>query len=117
MREMIIAIFAAVAIAACAATVDAPAPQPQDASAACTARGGSYERVGRAGTLRCVMPYADAGQACTDGSQCDGKCVINPAEAEGQPGPFTGACQANDALFGCYAEVENGQVVRAICVD
>ncbi|MBB3990144.1 hypothetical protein [Croceicoccus naphthovorans] len=83
--------------------------------AACEAAGGFLDRRGRAQTLMCVHPYADAGKACTDNQQCDGKCVA--AVDDGPDGEVVGTCQADDALFGCYAEVVDGKLVRAICVD
>lgn len=82
---------------------------------ACTAAGGFLDRRGRANTLMCVHPYADAGEQCTDNQQCDGKCVAAPDD--GPDGEVVGTCQADDALFGCYAEVVDGKLVRAICVD
>jgi len=92
-----------------------PASQSGPEAAACKAAGGFLDRRGRLGTLMCVHPYADAGQACTDNQQCDGKCVTAPDD--GPDGEVVGQCQADDALFGCYAEVVSGKVVRAICVD
>ena len=82
--------------------------------AACEASGGYVDRRGRGQFETCVHPYADAGQSCTDNQQCDGKCVTEPDA--GMTG-VVGECQADDALFGCYAEVVDGAAVRAICVD
>ncbi|WP_239805767.1 hypothetical protein [Croceicoccus hydrothermalis] len=88
-------------------------PQNVD-PASCEASGGFIDRRGRGQFETCVHPYADAGQSCTDNQQCDGKCVAEPDA--GMTG-VVGECQADDALFGCYAEVVDGAAVRAICVD
>ncbi|GGD78309.1 hypothetical protein [Croceicoccus mobilis] len=90
-----------------------PAPQPDAAS--CKASGGVLDRRGRAQTAMCVHPYSDAGKACRDNLECEGKCIA-PVD-HGPDGQIVGQCQADDALFGCYAEVVDGKSVRAICVD
>ncbi|WP_082835877.1 hypothetical protein [Croceicoccus bisphenolivorans] len=99
------------------AAPDAQAPVSAGAADAesCKAAGGFLDQRGRMQSLICVHPYADAGNACTDNQQCDGKCVT--AVDDGPDGEVVGSCQADDALFGCYAEVVDGKVVRAICVD
>ncbi|EDL48119.1 hypothetical protein [Erythrobacter sp. SD-21] len=84
---------------------------------ACEGQGGTVERRGMAQTELCVTPYADAGKACTDGDQCDGRCI-----AEGQVGaphgePVTGICQRDDRLFGCFGIVEDGAIEAGLCVD
>lgn len=122
---------AAGALIACAPVSDAqsnPAPQPvapdilerpgpalQPNAASCKASGGFLDRRGRAQTAMCVHPYSDAGKACRDNLECEGKCVA-PVD-DGPDGQIVGQCQADDALFGCYAEVVDGKSVRAICVD
>ncbi|WP_156841360.1 hypothetical protein [Novosphingobium aquimarinum] len=82
--------------------------------AQCEASGGTVEARGMAGMEACLHTYADGGKACTDSSQCEGKCV-------GQPGPETqqtaGSCQKDDKLFGCYSEILGGKPAYAICVD
>ena len=84
---------------------------------ACEEHGGTVEKRGMAQTEQCVTPYADAGKACTDGDQCEGRCI-----AEGQVGsppgePVTGICQRDDRLFGCFGIVENGTIEAGLCVD
>jgi hypothetical protein len=80
----------------------------------CEASGGTVERRGMGGMESCIHTYADGGEACTDSSQCEGKCV-------GAPGPETqqtaGSCQKDDKLFGCYSEILGGKPAYAICVD
>ncbi len=84
---------------------------------ACTAGNGFVDRRGRLQAEVCVTPYADAGKACADGNQCEGRCV-----AEGQvtatPGEAVqGICQRDDHLFGCFSTVKNGTIEAGLCVD
>ena len=128
MRAIILAPFLLLGAACTQAVSDEPdavggvaAPDAQGFSTAsvdaesCSAAGGFLDRRGRAQTLMCVHPYADAGNDCTDNQQCDGKCIA-PVD-DGPDGEVVGSCQADDALFGCYAEVVDSKLVRAICVD
>lgn len=82
---------------------------------ACAAAGGEVRMEGMLGLYRCVKPYADAGKACRSSDDCEGKCLASGPEATGEDA--VGVCQANDSPFGCYAEVEDGKVTNAICVD
>lgn len=82
---------------------------------ACAAAGGVVRQEGMLGMYRCVKPFADAGKACRSKSDCEGKCL---ATDDAMPdADVTGACQADDSPFGCYAEVEGGKIQTAICVD
>ncbi len=82
---------------------------------ACAAAGGDVRQEGMLGMYRCVKPFADAGKACRSKSDCEGKCL---ATDDAMPdAEIVGACQAEDSPFGCYAEVENGKITNAICVD
>ena len=108
------------AVYACAPTAaPPPSPAPQSASdpPACAARGGRIERVGRAQSEACVIPYADAGKACRDNSECQGGCRADVPAAEHDTGNVTGACAADNSRFGCYAQVVSGHAQSAICVD
>lgn len=117
MKHFLTASFV-LALCACAPVEPAPAPsQPADsAQSDCTARGGTMQRVGRAQTLQCVVPYADAGQACRSGNECDAGVCIGPVDAAGQSN-VTGRCQASTSQFGCYTRLNNGRAEAAICVD
>jgi len=111
------AAIAALTLSACAApsTQQAAAPSAQTLAAECAAKGGSVQPVGKAQIPTCVVPYADAGKACTDKSQCEGACIL-----EGNLEPandVTGQCQKTNRQFGCYAKVVNGKSTGAICVD
>ncbi|MBI1685756.1 hypothetical protein [Caulobacter hibisci] len=117
MRLPLIAV-ALLTLAACAPTAPPPGPSAQagDSVEACTARGGQIETVGRRGLPTCVVPFADAGKACTDGSQCQGGCVLE-GNLEPSDAPVTGQCKRSNVQFGCYAKVVGGKATSAICVD
>lgn len=82
---------------------------------ACEAAGGDVRQEGMLGLYRCVKPYADAGKSCRGDADCEGKCLATDDAAP--ESESVGACQANDSPFGCYAEIEDGKVAAAICVD
>lgn len=84
---------------------------------ACAAKRGEIRQEGLLGTWRCVVPYADAGKACRDKADCEGKCLLPPESTAATDEEATGACQANDSPFGCYAEIVDGRVAAALCVD
>lgn len=118
MRILAFTAVAALLLAACAPTGTPSAANPPSAETlanACSAKGGTIQPVGKAQIPTCVVPYADAGKACTDKSQCEGHCVL---EGNLEPqGEVTGACQKTNRQFGCYARVVNGKATAAICVD
>ena len=119
----ILALTAAIAtltLSACAApstqqAAEPAAPSAQTLAAQCAAKGGSIQPVGKAQIPTCVVPYADAGKACTDKSQCEGACILE-GNLEAQ-GDVTGQCQKTNRQFGCYAKIVNGKSTGAICVD
>jgi hypothetical protein len=116
MKRFLIA-AAVMALCGCA-PVAAPAPVAETPSteSACAAQGGRLERVGRAQTLQCVIPFADGGNACRDGGECQSGRCLGAVEASGQTNA-TGQCQANNTAFGCYTRIVNGRAEAAICVD
>jgi len=128
---MLIALLALVA----AACTPAPAPIPAepaapaaeappaaapvaDEAAACTSRGGAWQPICRMQTPACVMTFADAGKACTDGDDCSGDCLAKPDAEFGADGAAaTGICASNDDPCGCKQKIEDGKATAAICVD
>ncbi len=115
MRVLALTAVAGLLLAACAPAAQPAAPSAEKLAAACTAKGGALQPVGKAQIPTCVIPYADAGKACTDKSQCEGQCVLEGnLEATGD---VTGQCQKTNRQFGCYARVVNGKATAAICVD
>jgi hypothetical protein len=87
-------------------------------AAACAAAGGKMLPQGRMQTMRCVITYADAGQRCTDGDECQGACRIEDvADAPSAGAPAVGRCQVSSSVFGCYTTVEDGKAEATLCVD
>ncbi len=109
MNYTLVAAFGAIfALAACQ-TDDFPgAPPPAQKAAqkaACTAKGGTYDRAGMYG-YTCYMPMPDAGKSCHKSGDCAGICYAD-----------THQCSAVSPQFGCYGYLdEKGQKVE-ICVD
>jgi putative hemolysin len=97
-------------------TAQAPAAQTPDA-AACAARGGEIRRVGRLQSEQCVILYADAGKACTDGDQCQGDCRIEGNAPVKDPDNASGFCTADSNRFGCHTTVEDGKAGPTLCID
>jgi hypothetical protein len=120
MLPFVLVMMAALSNCAVAESPAAAGGEP-DPVKACTARGGSWQKTGRAGLPACVAAYADAGKACRSGKDCAGDCRIGSGAASMQNSPnkkISGACQADDTPFGCYATVENGKIDRPMmCVD
>ena len=110
----------AFALAGCAPKVEmAQRGTPSKTLLSCAGSGGTLQARGRAQQMICVHPYADAGKRCSAKKDCQGRCI-----ADGSTGalpklgqPATGRCQADDRLFGCYAEVDGGKAKATICVD
>ncbi|MCC4596177.1 hypothetical protein LL969_11165 [Xanthomonas campestris pv. phormiicola] len=104
------------------ATPAASAPQPGGDGAAaadaatCKAQGGSLRPLGRRGLLKCVVPFADAGKACSDKSQCRGDCLAVTPVATGTAAQ--GACQRDiSENYGCRQVVQGGVGGSQICID
>lgn len=104
-------------LCACAPAAETPVSNANSAASACAAQGGRIERVGRAQTEQCVIPFADGGRACTDGSQCSSGNCIGSVEAAQSQANASGQCQATNMRFGCYSTIVNGRAQQAICVD
>jgi hypothetical protein len=82
----------------------------------CRAHHGEYRRVCMLGRYSCVTPFRDAGHACIDSGQCQGRrCIYRGG---GHPvGPVIGQCVANSDPCGCFTTVEHGFIAGGLCVD
>jgi putative hemolysin len=88
----------------------------QSAEAACAARGGSLQPVGRLQTLQCVVTYADAGKTCRADSDCAGDCLAERTDLA--PGAAAvGRCAADSNTFGCRTPVIDGKAGPTLCRD
>ena len=107
--------------AECTKVPPTPVPVSQNATpseiAACEAAGGTVGPGGLAGFDQCVLPFCDAGEVCSDSSECVGNCYTGPGFAGGSGTPTTGFCQPNSSPFGCRTEVVGGVAGPTICVD
>lgn len=84
--------------------------------AACQAAGGAITKVCRRQVERCLVPYADAGKACSDDADCQGMCLM--ANGEAKPEGNVGTCQKDPDPCGCFFPLEKGRLSdRARCVD
>ena len=128
--------FAALVVAACSpAEPPAPAeptptatpapaasepasPAPGADQASCITKGGEWRPVCRMQQPACVMTFADAGKACTDGDDCAGDCMApNSAGFAPTGATVSGVCAVNDDPCGCKQTVESGKATAAICID
>ena len=53
----------------------------------CQAAGGTLQRLGRLQREQCVIPYADAGKACSRKSDCSGQCSPRATWPPAVPSP------------------------------
>jgi hypothetical protein len=123
----ILFILCALLLGACAPSTTSQANPPRDESTspnasvrdaeACSNRGGTWRRVCLMGTWSCVMPYRDAGKACSDKKECEGQCRYQGSEQLAPGSPAKGVCQRDSDPCGCFAEVRDGKLQHALCVD
>jgi hypothetical protein len=119
MTRRLVALAAVLMLSACMGGKPPPAPSPAVNSgdpAACGAAGGTIRPVCRLQRPMCVIPYADAGKACTSNSQCAGGCIYDGAPIAAN-GATTGQCRQNNDPCGCVEHVDGGKKVGGLCVD
>ena len=87
--------------------------------ASCEAAGGVWGRGGLSPQPFCNMRYPDAGAACSDASECGGRCLAaeRAGDEKDEGEDLLGRCQTFTSEFGCYALIEGGQVGPTLCVD
>ncbi|WP_314106480.1 hypothetical protein [uncultured Stenotrophomonas sp.] len=97
---------------------NAPAAVDNADAARCAAAGGELKPLGRLQRVQCVVPYADAGKACSAKSECTGQC-LSQGETELVAGSKArGVCQTDVSQnFGCRQRIDNGVAQGTICVD
>ena len=62
------------------------------------------------------------GKVCTDGSECEGMCVVDETNLGPNNRPevgsaATGVCIADDNPCGCWFEISNGEIQHGLCAD
>ena len=90
---------------------------PNETVQACTAKGGAFSQQGRLGCYQCVVNYTDAGKACQDSTDCQGKCKNTGEFIAANVKTQSGQCASDSSGFGCYQTIEKGVAQPAICVD
>ena len=90
---------------------------PNDLVKACGTKGGTFLQQGRLGCYQCVVSYTDAGEACQDSSDCQGKCKNTGEFVDANVKNQFGQCASDSSRFGCYQTIEKGVAQPAICVD
>ena len=90
---------------------------PNEMVQACTAKGGAFSQQGRLGCYQCVVTYTDAGKACQDSSDCQGKCKNTGEFLDASTKNQSGQCASDSSPFSCYQTIEEGVTQPAICVD
>ena len=90
---------------------------PNEIIKACTAKGGAFSQQGMLGCYQCVVSYSDAGKACQDSSDCQGKCKNTGEFVDANAKTQSGQCASDSSPFGCYQTIEEGVAQPAICVD
>ena len=96
---------------------------------ACMGHGGAWKRVCLAQEYRCVIPYPDAGQACSDSSECKGQCLIDLTD-KCDPGSgcshvkvpdagseVRGMCQVDNDPCGSFVVVKKGHAQSIVHKD
>lgn len=89
-----------------------PTPRPRPTTEQeCQQQGGSWGPQGMLGTDMCNLPTIDAGQPCTDISQCEGTCLAGSDTTVN-----AGTCSPYTLNFGCF-EIFQGGERMTLCVD
>ncbi len=127
LRSCAVVVLAAL-LAACSSTAPVAdttgaAPSPEATAAYreardvdCQAAGGTLQRLGRLQREQCVIPYADAGKACSRKSDCTGQCLAAGEVVAGAVA--SGTCQRDASQnFGCRQRIDDGKAQGTICVD
>lgn len=94
-----------------------PAATPIADEASCKTAGGDWRPICRMQNPACVITYADAGKACSDGDDCVGDCVGTTTGAASAGQPATGVCSTNSDPCGCKTRIEDGKAAATLCVD
>ncbi len=131
MNVRIILAAAALLLSACVQPASAPPAGPEavtpgagikvewqaaDTAEKCATISGDWRPICMRGMPACVVTYKDAGTACTDSSQCSGRCITGGTGAR-PDAPTTGICTTNSDPCGCFQIVENGKAGYPLCAD
>ena len=90
--------------------------QAADSAEKCATISGEWRPICMMQKPACVVTYKDAGKACTDSSQCSGRCITAGTGAK-PDAPATGICTTVSDPCGCFQTVENGKAGYPLCAD
>ncbi len=114
----LLGLAAMLAASGCSESLPLRSGSPTPEAANCARTGGFLAQRGKRGNLMCVHAFGDAGKACSTKKDCQGRCLATREGGLPKLGEASaGMCQADDKLFGCFAELENGKVKSSMCVD
>lgn len=86
--------------------------------ARCQQAGGKVQPAGMAQADHCIYQLGDAGQSCSDHSECLGDCLLGAASANAKHGEAAvGECAKTNNTFGCRALVSGGKFEGSLCID
>ena len=107
------ALIAALGLSGCTGSRPPQIRLSQGEVDACRVAGGAVGTRGMMGMQMCVIPFSDGGRTCTDKSECSGACiVVLNSVSEPRPRDGVGACQKDNAQFGCFSEVRHSSTTR-----
>ena len=116
-----------------ALSADHPRPPRPTTKNGCDACGGLWGVHGIEQIESCICRTSDGGEACRDGSECDGVCLVDDraqfevVSSDPPVGSFVGVCSDYNTVFDCYRILPPGSSTREplpeedaaddICVD
>ena len=88
----------------------------------CASHGGTVREPDQSGWETapiCIVTTPDADRACTDSSQCTGRCLFGGGRLnDPRPGSrAVGSCEPSNYTIGCFAEVRDGRLTAYMCQD
>lgn len=130
MRKTIAIVVFALALLSCGSddgsnTVSCAESAPSDTFDACVrartesdclAACGSWHRAGLFPEPICNCPTGEAGEACTDASECLGACIAEPNNLFDCSDAQEGMCADVFPTFGCWCWFNDGEP-QGICAD
>lgn len=106
-KRAVAAGVAVVVVAFALRLIETWAVVPPRTADACAEQGGMWA-AGPDGVFRCNPRATDAGRACLDSSECQGRCLALPQAAGAEP---LGQCSGYVRADGCPEVLRHGQVV------
>ena len=100
-----------------AATPEATEAYREARDVDCQAAGGTLQRLGRLQREQCVIPYADAGKACSGKSDCTGQCLAGGGWPLAAPPPVPASVMPARTLVAASASRTARRRARSAWTD